>query len=188
MPEDFSPRDQPARSLLVTGGARSGKTAFAQACAEASRHGLLFIATAQAHDSEMARRIALHRAARGTRWTLLEEPLDLVRALEAEARRDRLLLVDCLTLWLSNIMLAGSDPARETAALAAALPELAGSVIFVTNEVGSGIVPDNRLARDFRDVQGRLNQAMAAACDAAVLVAAGLPLVLKPTRQPLPRL
>ena len=188
MPVNFSPCEAAARLVLVTGGARSGKSAYAQMLVEACGREPVYIATAQAQDAEMARRVSLHRQARGARWRLVEEPLDLVATLAREAGADRALLVDCLTLWLSNLMLAGRDAARESETLATALPRLAGAVVFVTNEVGSGIVPDNRLARDFRDAQGRLNQSMAAACDAAVLVVAGLPLVLKPVRQVLPGL
>ena len=168
---------------FVIGGARSGKSGFAQSLAESSAEasGLAptYLATATAGDGEMARRIALHRAERDARWTTAEEPLDLVAALAREARADRIVLVDCLTLWLSNLMFASRDAEAEGARLAKALPMLAGPVIFVSNEVGGGIVPDNKLARDFRDAQGRLNQTMAAACAEAFFVVAGLPLRLK---------
>jgi adenosylcobinamide kinase / adenosylcobinamide-phosphate guanylyltransferase len=127
----------------------------------------------------MARRIALHQAARGPGWRLVEAPLALAEAVRREAAEGRVLLVDCLTLWLSNLMQAGRDPKRETAALIAALPALPGKIVFITNEVGNGIVPDSRLARDFRDAQGRLNQEMASACTAAALVVMGLPFRLK---------
>ena len=164
---------------LVLGGARSGKSAFAQARAEARGGALLYIATAQAFDAEMESRIGAHRAARGPRWRTLEEPLELARALSGTAAAGSVVLVDCLTLWLSNLMAAGRDARTEGAALAASLATLAGEVIFVSNEVGSGIVPDNALARAFRDAQGRLNQEMAAACGSAFLVVAGLPVTLK---------
>ena len=173
----------PCSSLLVLGGARSGKSRHAQLAAEASAKSLVYIATGQAFDSEMEDRIVRHKAGRGQRWELCEEPLDLVAALRRESRADRLLLVDCCTLWLSNLMFAARDVERETAALAAALPALPGPLIFVSNEVGSGIVPDNELARSFRDAQGRLNQRLAAACTCAVLVVAGLPVLLKPARE-----
>ena len=171
-----------ARSLLVLGGARSGKSAYAQALAERSGRGLTFCATAALlpDDPEMGERIARHRAARDGRWRTVEAPLALADTLAAETEPGRIVLVDCLTLWLTNVVLAGRDPAHETALLAACVPALPGPVIFVSNEVGSGIVPDNALARLFRDAQGRLNQRMAGACDTAVLVAAGLPVLLKP--------
>ena len=166
--------------LLVLGGARSGKSAFAQARAEASGLDLLFVATAHVGDAEMAERVARHARDRDTRWKLLEAPLDLAAALADHAAPDRLLLVDCLTLWLSNVMVRGDDVDQATRAVATALGSLRGPVILVSNEVGSGIVPDNALARRFRDAQGRLNQAMAVACEGVVLVTAGLPLRLKP--------
>ena len=167
---------------LILGGARSGKSRHAQALAEASGHALLYLATAAAGDGEMRERIAQHKAERGPRWRTIEEPLALAPTLLRAAQPHQIILVDCLTLWLSNLMLAGRDIAIETAALAAALPQLRGNVLFVSNEVGSGIVPDNRLARDFRDAQGRLNQSMAAACGHVSLIVAGLPLVLKAGR------
>ncbi len=171
------------RRLLVLGGARSGKSRFAQEQAEASGLDLLFIATAQAYDREMTERIARHAEARDGRWRLVEAPLDLVEAL-GEARPGRLLLVDCMTLWLSNRMLRGDDLDAATGQLERAIGALRGPAVFVSNEVGAGIVPDNALARRFRDAQGRLNQALASACDTVVLVAAGLPLQLKPSAAP----
>lgn len=165
---------------LVLGGARSGKSAHARLAAEreAERRGgrLILIATAQALDEEMAQRIARHRDERGSAWTTMEEPLDLVGAITRLARED-VAVVDCLTLWLSNLLHAERDPEAETTRLIAAM---AGrNLILVSNEVGLGIVPDNALARRFRDAQGRLNQCVAAICDQAVFVAAGLPLILK---------
>ena len=167
-------------SLLVLGGARSGKSAFAQARAEESGLELVFVATAQAFDREMAERIARHADARDSRWRLVEAPFALADAFAGEAGADRLLLVDCMTLWLSNLMLRGDDTDRATREIVAALSALRGPAILVSNEVGSGIVPENALARRFRDAQGRLNQALAAACEEVVLVTAGLPLRLKP--------
>ena len=172
----------PCRSLLVLGGARSGKSHYAQLAAEASGCDLVYLATGQAFDGEMADRIARHMSGRGPRWGLCEEPLDLTGALRRESRPGRLLLVDCATLWLSNVMFAGRDVEAATGALAAALASLPGPAIFVSNEVGSGIVPENALARRFRDAQGRLNQRLAQDCDCAVLVVAGLPVLLKPAR------
>ena len=169
-----------ANTVLVLGGARSGKSAYAERLVVDSAPTALYLATATAGDGEMAERIAQHRARRGETWQTVEEPLDLGGALAALARPDRPILVDCLTLWLSNLMLDGADIDAETARLAALLPRLAGPVVFVSNEVGLGIVPDNALARAFRDHAGRLNQAVAAAADAVFFIAAGLPLQMKP--------
>jgi adenosylcobinamide kinase/adenosylcobinamide-phosphate guanylyltransferase len=173
-----------ASSLLVLGGARSGKSGFAQAQVEASGLERVFVATAQAYDDEMTARIALHVAARDRDWTTIDSPYDLVDRLRVAARPGRAILVDCLTLWLSNIMLRGDDVEASCRALSELVPCLAGAVVFVSNEVGGGIVPENALARRFRDAQGRLNQSMAATCGTVVLVQAGLPLLLKP--QPVP--
>jgi adenosylcobinamide kinase/adenosylcobinamide-phosphate guanylyltransferase len=163
---------------LVLGGARSGKSRHAEALIAARGPGL-YLATAEAGDAEMTERIAEHRARRGAGWTTVEEPLELAATLARHAAADRPILVDCLTLWLSNVMLAGRDLDAATGGLIAALPALAGPVVFVSNEVGLGIVPENALARRFRDAAGRLNQAVGAACQQVMLVAAGLPLVLK---------
>ncbi len=163
---------------LVTGGARSGKSRWAEGLARRTGLARRYIATAQAWDDEMAARIAQHRADRGADWDTVEAPLDLCAALAA-APPGSVTLVDCLTLWLTNHMLAEHDLAAETAALGETLAALPGPVILVTNEVGWGIVPDNALARAFRDAQGRLNQQLAARADLAVAVIAGLPLALK---------
>ena len=168
------------RSLLVLGGARSGKSAYALKLAEAYSPERLYLATAAPGDEEMAARIARHQAERGRGWTTLEEPLEVARTLGAEARSGRVIVVDCLTLWLSNLMLMGRDPGPGVAALADAIRALAGPAILISNEVGMGIVPDHKLGREFRDWQGRANQEIARACDAAILIAAGLPLRLKP--------
>jgi adenosylcobinamide kinase / adenosylcobinamide-phosphate guanylyltransferase len=170
---------------LVLGGARSGKSRYAEALL-AGATAAVYLATAEARDAEMAARIERHRACRAgqsaTAWQTIEEPLALAARLAEIARPDRPILVDCLTLWLSNLMLAGRDAAAETAALVGAVPSLAGPLVLVANEVGLGIVPDNALARDFRDHAGMLNQAVAAAADRVVFLAAGLPLVLKEAR------
>lgn len=166
-------------SLLVLGGARSGKSRYAQARAESHAGDLFYLATAQAFDTEMEDRIARHVADRGPRWSTLDVPLDLPAAILAHAAPDRALLVDCLTLWTSNLMFAERDLDAETEALAQAVVQAHGPVILVANEVGLGIVPDNALARRFRDVAGRLNQAIAAAADEVQFIAAGLPLRLK---------
>jgi len=172
------------RSLLVLGGARSGKSAYAQSLAESYGSERLYLATAAAGDEEMAARIARHQADRGQGWTTLEEPLHIAAALLAHAQPSRVVVVDCLTLWLSNLMLAGRDPGPPVTALADAIGELAGPVVLVSNEVGMGLVPDNKLGRDFRDWQGRVNHEIGAACDAVIFVAAGLPLQLKPAATP----
>jgi len=168
------------RSLLVLGGARSGKSRYAQKLAEDSGRELVLIATAEACDAEMAARIARHAAERDMRWSVIEEPLELAATLRREALPDRILVVDCVTLWLSNLFLRELDSAAATTALVETLAALESPAILVSNEVGSGIVPDNALARAFRDAQGALNQALAEACEAVVLMTAGLALRLKP--------
>ena len=163
---------------LVLGGARSGKSAYAEALlADAAE--AVYLATAEPGDQEMAERIRLHQRRRGAAWTTVEEPLDLTGALAAHCRAGRPLLVDCLTLWLSNVLLAGGDAGAAIDRLAASLPDLPGPLVMVANEVGLGIVPGNALARAFRDHAGRLNQRVAAAAQHVVFIAAGLPLVLK---------
>ena len=173
-----------ARSVLVLGGARSGKSRYALVLAEAAAPTRLMIATAQALDDEMAARIARHRQERGAGWTTREEPLDLVAALREDARPGRSVLVDCVTLWLTNAMLARREVEAEIAELAALVPTLTGPAIFVSNEVGQGITPPSALGRRFQDAQGRANQALAAACDVVVSVQAGLPRLLKPAPAP----
>lgn len=140
----------------------------------------MLIATAEAGDAEMAARIARHAAERDARWSVIEEPLELAATLRREAGPDRVLVVDCLTLWLSNLLLRDRDIGAATQALVATVASLEDPVFLVSNEVGSGIVPDNALARAFRDAQGSLNQALAEACDGVVLMTAGIALPLKP--------
>jgi len=168
---------------LILGGARSGKSALAERLASASGREVVYLATAQAGDEEMARRIAHHRARRPVAWRCVEEPLALAAALQAQARADRCLLVDCLTLWLSNLLADGEAERfeRERAALLAVLPALPGEIVLVSNEVGLGIVPLGELTRRFVDEAGRLHQALAASCERVLFVAAGLPLALKGT-------
>lgn len=166
-------------SQLILGGARSGKSAFAQRQAENLPGELIYVATAQALDAEMTDRIARHRTERGARWQTLEVPLALADAIARRSRRGNVLLVDCLTLWASNLMFADSDLAQAIAGLTGALAAAPGQIILVANEVGLGIVPDNALARRFRDVAGEINQAVARAVDSAVFMAAGLPITLK---------
>jgi adenosylcobinamide kinase/adenosylcobinamide-phosphate guanylyltransferase len=161
---------------LVLGGARSGKSRHAESLVTAFPPPWTYVATAEPLDAEMRARIAEHRARRGADWRAVEAPRDLAGALENAGGA---VLVDCLTLWLSNLILADADIEAETARLEAALAGMAGPVVVVSNEVGSGIVPDNALARRFRDAQGRLNQRIAARADRVVLMVAGLPLVVK---------
>ena len=174
------------RSLFVLGGARSGKSRYAQRLAEGCGLSPVLIATAEAHDDEMRARVARHAAERGPAWRLVEEPLALAEALDREAAAGSIVLVDCATLWLSNLMLRGDSAEAAAARLAEAIARLRGPAIFVSNEVGCGIVPATTLGRAFRDAQGRLNQTLAQACDAVVELRAGLPLQLKPA--PLPDL
>ena len=173
-----------SRTILVLGGARSGKSRFAEQLAVETGLEKIYVATGAAHDTEMSERISLHKDRRGASWRTVEEQIDLVGVLTSESRVDKVILVDCLTLWLSNLLFAEKDLAEETAGLCKALSTLRGPVAFVSNEVGMGIVPENRLSRSFRDVQGRLNQDMAKACSKVVFVAAGMPLQLKPNSQP----
>jgi adenosylcobinamide kinase/adenosylcobinamide-phosphate guanylyltransferase len=168
------------RRVLVLGGARSGKSRTAQDLAEAASEKRIYIATAQAHDDEMRDRIVRHQAERDDQWRTCEAPLDLVEAIRAQTGPGRVVLVDCLTLWLSNVLLAGRDVEPDTKQLAQAIGDAAGPLILVSNEVGQGIVPATPLGRAFRDAQGRLNQQVAAVCDAVVFVAAGCPVILKP--------
>ena len=163
---------------LVLGGARSGKTALALRRAEGLGPRRLYVATGEARDAEMAARIDRHRRERGAGWETSETPLGVAAILHA-ARGYDALLVDCLTLWLTNVMLAGKDVAAARVELCAALGAAACPVLLVSNEVGLGLVPETPLGRRFRDEQGRLNQEIAAIAREVVFVAAGLPLVLK---------
>ena len=169
-------------SLLVLGGARSGKSVFAEDRAAAEPGKKIYLATGQAFDDEMQARIQLHQERRGEDWSLLEEPLELIGALEGNAAAGHTILVDCITLWISNLMMNERDIAAEVARLSDILPTLAGTVILVSNEVGLGIVPDNAMARVFRDEAGLANQILADTCDEVVFTAAGLPMWLKGRR------
>jgi adenosylcobinamide kinase/adenosylcobinamide-phosphate guanylyltransferase len=165
------------RLTLVLGGARAGKSAHAERLAGGAGWSVCYIATAEAGDAEMAARIAAHRATRDASWQTIEAPIDLAAALGAAP--ERLALVDCLTVWLSNLMLGNHDVATAIDALLAAAAAREAPTVMVANEVGLGIVPDNALARAYRDAHGRLNQRVAAVADRVVFIAAGLPLVLK---------
>ena len=163
---------------LVLGGARSGKSAYAEAQAAASRQRLVYLATAEAGDAEMAQRIAHHRSGRDPGWLTVEEPLALAAQLAALNEAHNHIVVDCLTLWLSNCLATGCwEQQRE--ALLALLPEVRATLYLVSNEVGSGVVPLGELSRRFVDESGRLHQQLATHCDRVTLVVAGLPLTLK---------
>jgi adenosylcobinamide kinase/adenosylcobinamide-phosphate guanylyltransferase len=173
------PRNENAKITFVLGGARSGKSSFAEKLVENSGLQPVYLATGRAFDKEMESRISIHRDRRGNEWQTVEEPLDLVGALEKHAGHDRFVLVDCLTLWITNLMMAEQNVAAETKTLIAALRQLSGPVVFVSNEVGLGIVPENRMAREFRDHAGFLHQAVASVADEVYFMAAGLPLKMK---------
>jgi adenosylcobinamide kinase/adenosylcobinamide-phosphate guanylyltransferase len=166
---------------LILGGVRSGKSRLAEQSATASGLPVTYLATATAGDEEMRRRIAKHRADRPSGWQVVEEPLALADALRRHARADGLILVDCLTLWLTNLLL-DPDPARfetERAALLDTLPTLSGELVMVSNETGLGVVPMGELTRRYCDEAGRLHQALAQLCDRVVFTVAGLPHFLK---------
>lgn len=179
-------------TTLVLGGARSGKSRHAEQLAEESGSEVIYIATAHAGDAEMAARIAHHRSSRPAHWKTVEEPLRLAAAIERHSYPGRVILVDCLTLWLSNLLFSNAHGFPDTgdislpplfvkqrAELLDVLDGAAADVILVSNEVGSGIVPMGAVSRCFVDEQGRLNQALAAACDRVYFVTAGLPMILK---------
>jgi adenosylcobinamide kinase/adenosylcobinamide-phosphate guanylyltransferase len=165
---------------LVLGGARSGKSRYAESLVTALSHPWVYIATAEARDDEMTARITAHRARRAAGWQTIEAPHELPEALRA-APPEAAVLVDCLTLWLSNVMHAKFDIDKITRRLEEALAARAGTTVLVSNEVGLGIVPDNALARSFRDAQGVLNQRIAAIARRVVLMVAGQPLTVKGT-------
>ena len=177
---------------LILGGARSGKSAHAERLADTSGKEVIYVATAQARDDEMAARIDLHRQQRPAGWTTIEEPLALGAAMLAHSTPHNILLIDCLTVWLSNLLFADGLDFPEVGRIAApptfvaqrnyflqALEQVAGDIVLVSNEVGMGIIPQGEITRWYVDEAGRLNQAVAALCERAVWVAAGLPLMLK---------
>ncbi len=169
-----------SRCVLVLGGARSGKSAFAERKALSSGQTAHYIATGRAWDDEMKTRIAQHRVQRGDLWTTHEEPLELVKILDRLDQPGNVILVDCLTLWVTNLMM---EEGRDVETAFGPLVDLAASakarIVFVSNEVGLGIVPENRMARQFRDHAGRLHQRIAAVADEVYFIAAGLPLKMK---------
>lgn len=161
---------------LVFGGARSGKSRYAESLAKGQK---FYVATAEALDDEMVQRIEAHRQRRGQGWETFEVPLDLVGALQTIDGRGRFILVDCLTIWLSNLILVKLDVRTEIEMLCKCLKTIRSRVVLVSNEVGLGIVPANVMARNFRDDQGFLNQRVAEIADEVVFIVAGLPMVLK---------
>jgi adenosylcobinamide kinase/adenosylcobinamide-phosphate guanylyltransferase len=169
---------QSLHSTLVIGGARSGKSRYAEQLVMSSPPPWVYVATGEPSDDEMASRIAEHRSRRGNQWQTIEAPLDLVGGLQALSATSTA-LVDCLTLWLSNLMLVNRDIEAEIGRLEQAVDTCKAPLVLVSNEVGSGIVPDNALARRFQDFQGRLNQRVAARTERVVMVVAGLPMFLK---------
>jgi adenosylcobinamide kinase/adenosylcobinamide-phosphate guanylyltransferase len=182
LPREFTARDNRGMIELILGGARSGKSRLAERRALASGLAVSCLVTGEARDAEMAQRIAHHQARRPAGWSVIEEPLQLAAALRRAAAAERCLLVDCLTLWLSNLLFADADGSRlaaETAALFDVLPTLPGRILLVSNEVGLGIVPLGEETRRFVDEAGRLHQQLAALADRVTFVAAGLPLALK---------
>jgi adenosylcobinamide kinase/adenosylcobinamide-phosphate guanylyltransferase len=171
-----------AGTVFITGGARSGKSRLAEILALGKGAPLVYIATGTAGDREMAERIARHRARRGPDWRTVEEPLDLAGAVSAAQGECRAVLVDCITLWLTNLLLKYDDAApalKEVERLVRLLPDLKTPLILVSNEVGMGIVPENRLARTFRDLAGEANELLAEAADEVYVMFSGLPLKLK---------
>jgi adenosylcobinamide kinase / adenosylcobinamide-phosphate guanylyltransferase len=167
--------------ILITGGARSGKSRYAEQRALEMGDRPLYLATAEAKDEEMARRIAQHQKRRGTQWRTIEEPLELAEALLAQRGKIDCALVDCLTLWISNLLIRHDEKyaSEKVEELIEKLPQSDFHLVFVTNEVGWGIVPDNPLARKFRDLAGWTNQQMANAVNEVILMVAGMPMILK---------
>jgi adenosylcobinamide kinase/adenosylcobinamide-phosphate guanylyltransferase len=168
------------RHVLILGGARSGKTAFSEQLAIRSGSRPAYLATAEALDAEMRDRVASHRAGRAAHFTTIEEPLALPDALLKASARHDVILVDCLTLWITNLLMANEDVAKAVSELGATLVQLkTAKVILVSNEVGLGIVPDNAMARTFRDLAGSAHQRLAEICDDVYFIVAGLPMTLK---------
>lgn len=166
-------------TTLVLGGARSGKSGFAERMIAESGLEAVYVATGRAFDEEMQARIETHQERRGTAWRAVEEPLALLDVLGVLAQAERAVLVDCLTLWVTNLMMENRDVDAESERLADGLSGFPGAIVLVSNEVGLGIVPDNKMARDFRDHAGRLHQMIAEKANEVYLMAAGLPLKMK---------
>ncbi len=166
-------------AALVLGGARSGKSRYGEGLVTGATGDFVYVATAEARDEEMAERIAHHQNRRGQDWRLIEEPIDLPGILHNQIQENDVVLIDCLTLWLGNLMEAQTDIAAASSDLLAAVKACPARLVFISNEVGQGIVPDNAMARQFRDEAGWLHQSLAADIDAVIAVIAGLPLILK---------
>lgn len=166
------------QTTLVLGGQRSGKSVYAEQLIEKAGKGI-YIATAQVFDEEMATRVATHQRRRRDMWTTVEEPLDLVGAISANAAKGVPVLVDCLTLWLTNLMLGDKDVDHEVASLVKMLPDCKSPIVLVSSEVGQGVIPDNKLARQFVDCAGQMNRLVAEASNRVVFVTAGIPTLLK---------
>ena len=169
-----------AQIQFVLGGARSGKSAHAESLAEAAGSNPIYIATAEIFDQEMEARIELHRERRGSHWQLIEAPLDLPKALVKADNPDSVILIDCLTVWITNVLVHERDTDTACRAMLDSLAICSGHVILVASETGLGIIPENKLSRQFRDANGRLNQAVAAAANEVFFLAAGIALRIKP--------
>lgn len=175
-----------SKIVYICGGARSGKSSFALKLAKEDKGRVTFIATGEPKDEEMKERIACHRLARPKAWITFEEPVELTRLIEKIGKGRRTIVIDCLTLWVSNLLLKKTPTekiAKKAAELAGALKKMKGRAIVVTNEVGLGIVPANKLARDFRDIAGRVNQLIASECDEAYFMISGIATKIKPTKE-----
>ena len=181
---DSQPEKIQCKSVLVTGGARSGKSLFAENLLLKSNKTLIYLATALALDSEMSERIKKHQSCRNERWTTIEESNSIVEIIEKNAKPEKAILVDCLTLWLTTLITAEKDIETEIERLIELIPKLPGAIVFVTNELGTGLVPEAQMAREFRDYAGIMNQRLAQICDAVYLVVAAQPILLKPILQP----
>ncbi len=164
---------------LILGGARSGKSALAEKLAAGTGFPVVYIATATAGDAEMQQRIDQHQLQRPAHWTTIESPYSLVETLQQQAAPQRCILVDCLTLWLSNLLCRAEETRLARKSLLSVVAELPGEIIFVSNEVGLGVIPMGRLSRQFVDESGRLHQSLAQQCDRVIFTAAGLPLIMK---------
>ena len=166
------------KKSFIMGGAASGKSTFAETLVRSSGKSMVYLATAQCFDAEMRTKIDRHKKQRGSGWCTIEAPFDLIAPLDG-LQSDEIVLLDCITMWLSNHLLKASDLDQECDQLISALERCTGQLVVVSNEVGQGIVPDNALALQFRTLQGRLNQRIAATADTVVFVTAGLPTLLK---------
>ena len=175
------------KTYLILGGARSGKSSYAEKLAEASGKEVIYLATAQALDDEMKQRITHHKNNRPSNWTIIEEPLELAQAIKKWASPSRIILVDCLTMWITNLLSQNTETDSEAVSvkvdqLIKSLPKNSGSIIFVSNEVSMGVIPMGELTRKYVDESGRLHQQLAQHVDSVTLMVAGLPLIIKPQK------